>query len=185
VRFIITFCTISCLQDFTIKWWYDLTLWPLTLKNDRLLFLIIAIKSTKLYDPEVYCSVSILPTRFPAKWFVCLIVHSHEQFFSYPAAVIIIGDRAANLDLCLALMAYSSEGSFTCHTYCDMGPPFYTVGLVPIRTYHILIIRSLPCCSNCRPCRWPRLSDATTLKNKKLLPFFTVIKCTKLYDPEP
>jgi hypothetical protein len=24
----------------------------------------------------------------------------------------------------LVLMAFSSEGSFTCHTYCDMGPPF-------------------------------------------------------------
>jgi hypothetical protein len=30
-----------------------------------------------------------------------------------------IGDKAANLDLCLALTAFSSEGSFTCHTYCD------------------------------------------------------------------
>jgi hypothetical protein len=32
-----------------------------------------------------------------------------------------IGDRAANLDLCLALMAFSSEGSFSGHTYCDTG----------------------------------------------------------------
>jgi hypothetical protein len=32
--------------------------------------------------------------------------------------------QAANLDLCLALTAFSSEGSFTCHTYCDTGPPF-------------------------------------------------------------
>ena len=29
--------------------------------------------------------------------------------------------RAANLDLCLA---FSSEGSLTCHTYCDTGPRF-------------------------------------------------------------
>jgi hypothetical protein len=28
------------------------------------------------------------------------------------------------LDLCLALAAFSSEGSFMCHTYCDTGPPF-------------------------------------------------------------
>jgi hypothetical protein len=49
---------------------------------------------------------------------------SHEQFFSYLATVTIAGDRAANLDLCLALTAFSSEGSFTCHTYCDTGPPF-------------------------------------------------------------
>jgi hypothetical protein len=47
-----------------------------------------------------------------------------EQFFSYPAAVTITGVRAANLDLCFALMAFSSEGSFSCHTYCDTGPRF-------------------------------------------------------------
>jgi hypothetical protein len=29
-----------------------------------------------------------------------------------------------NLDLCLELTAFSSEGSFKCHTYCDTGPPF-------------------------------------------------------------
>jgi hypothetical protein len=57
---------------------------------------------------------------------VCLFVcfESHEQFFSYLAILTIAGDRAANLDLCLALTAFSSEGSFTCHTYCDTGPPF-------------------------------------------------------------
>jgi hypothetical protein len=53
---------------------------------------------------------------------VCLQLH--EQFFSYLAADTITGDRAANLDLCLALMAFSSEGSFTCHTYCATGPRF-------------------------------------------------------------
>jgi hypothetical protein len=46
----------------------------------------------------------------------------HEQFFSYLTAVTI--DWAANLDLCLALQAFSIEGSFTSHTYCDTGPPF-------------------------------------------------------------
>jgi hypothetical protein len=57
---------------------------------------------------------------------ICLFVcfESHEQFFSYLATVTIAGDRAANLDLCLGLTAFSSEGSFTCHTYCDTGPPF-------------------------------------------------------------
>jgi hypothetical protein len=54
--------------------------------------------------------------------FVCL--ESHEQFFSYLATVTITGDRAANLDLCLALVAFSCEGSFICHTYCDTRPPF-------------------------------------------------------------
>ena len=32
--------------------------------------------------------------------------------------------RAANLDLCLALMAFSSEGYLACHTCCNTGPPF-------------------------------------------------------------
>jgi hypothetical protein len=54
---------------------------------------------------------------------LCLFVsfESHEQFLSYMATVTIAGDRAANLDLhvCLAPTAFSSEGSFTCHTYCD------------------------------------------------------------------
>jgi hypothetical protein len=54
--------------------------------------------------------------------FVCF--ESHEQFFSYLATVTITRDTAANLDLCLALTALSSEGSFACHNYCDMGPPF-------------------------------------------------------------
>jgi hypothetical protein len=58
---------------------------------------------------------------------LCLFVfyfESHEQFFSYLATVTITGDRAANLELCLALTTISSEGFFTCHTYCDTGPPF-------------------------------------------------------------
>jgi hypothetical protein len=49
--------------------------------------------------------------------FVCF--EPHEQFFSFLAAVTITGDRASNLDLYLALTAFSSEGSFTFHTYCD------------------------------------------------------------------
>jgi hypothetical protein len=40
--------------------------------------------------------------------FVCL--YPPEQIFSYLATVIITGDRAANLDLCLALLVFSSEG---------------------------------------------------------------------------
>jgi hypothetical protein len=52
--------------------------------------------------------------------FVCLFsFESHEQFLSYLATVTISGDRAANFDLCLALTAFRSDGSFTCHTYCD------------------------------------------------------------------
>jgi hypothetical protein len=44
--------------------------------------------------------------------------------FSYLATVTITGDRAANLDLCLVLVAFSSDGSFTCHTCCNIGHPF-------------------------------------------------------------
>ena len=52
-------------------------------------------------------------------FFVCLLgcLQPPEQFFSYPAAVTITGYRAANLDLCLALTAYSSEGSLLCHVH--------------------------------------------------------------------
>jgi hypothetical protein len=54
-----------------------------------------------------------------------MCLESHEQSFIYLATVTITGDRAANLDLCLSLTAFSSEVSFTCHTYCDTGPPFF------------------------------------------------------------
>jgi hypothetical protein len=57
--------------------------------------------------------------------FVCLFYFElHKQFFSYLATVTITSDRAAHLDQCLALTAFSSEGSFTCNTYCDTGPLF-------------------------------------------------------------
>jgi hypothetical protein len=51
---------------------------------------------------------------------VCLF----EWFFNYLATVTITCHRTANLDLCLALTAFSSESSFTCHTCCDAGPAF-------------------------------------------------------------
>jgi hypothetical protein len=44
-------------------------------------------------------------------WLVCY--EPQEQFFSYQVAVTITGDRAATLDLCLALITFSSEESFT------------------------------------------------------------------------
>jgi hypothetical protein len=43
----------------------------------------------------------------------------HTQFFSYLAAVTITSDRTADLVLCLALIAFSSEGSFTCRKTLD------------------------------------------------------------------
>jgi hypothetical protein len=53
------------------------------------------------------------------QYFVCLF-----YFEFYLATVAITCDKAANLDLCIALTAFSRGGSFTCHTYCDTGPPF-------------------------------------------------------------
>ena len=46
------------------------------------------------------------------------------QNFSSQMAVTIVSDGAVNLDLCLALMGSSSEGAFTCHTCCNLGPWF-------------------------------------------------------------
>jgi hypothetical protein len=56
--------------------------------------------------------------------FVCLFWVARAIFQLSGECKHITGDRVANLDLCLALTAFSSEGSCTCHTYCDTGPPF-------------------------------------------------------------
>jgi hypothetical protein len=56
------------------------------------------------------------------KQIVCF--ESYKQFISYLATVTITSDRAANLDQCLERTAFSSEGCFTCYTYCDTGSPF-------------------------------------------------------------
>jgi hypothetical protein len=85
----------------------------------------------------------------PPQMFVCF-----EQFFSYLATVTIAGDRAANLDLCLALTAFSSDSSFTCHTYCDTGPPF---------------LRSYP------KDRWFYLLNAVLLAKEQSLPILNVL----------
>jgi hypothetical protein len=61
--------------------------------------------------------------------FMYLFVHLFEQLFSYPAACTITDHRVANFDLCLARMAFRSEGSLTCHTCCDMGPLLCKYGL--------------------------------------------------------
>jgi hypothetical protein len=55
-------------------------------------------------------------------------VNRHRPYmwrtFIYLAAV--TGDRAADLEVhvCLALIAFSSECYYTCHSCCDTGPPF-------------------------------------------------------------
>jgi hypothetical protein len=51
---------------------------------------------------------------------------AYYRMYRYLAVITFTGDRAANLDLCLALTASISEGSFTCLTDGDMGPPFKT-----------------------------------------------------------
>jgi hypothetical protein len=73
-------------------------------------------------SPDIYRRTTSLGSEQNVCLFICF--KSHEQFFSYLATVTIAGDRDANSDLCLALTAFSREGSFTCHTYCDTGPPF-------------------------------------------------------------
>jgi hypothetical protein len=89
-----------------------------------------------------FLSCFCLPGPNPTfdNFFFVFCFESHEQFFSYLATATITGDRAANLDLCLALTAFSSESSFTCHTYCDTGPPFLrscrALGEGAITTYY-------------------------------------------------
>jgi hypothetical protein len=86
--------------------------------------------------------------------FVCLFYfESHEQCFSYLATVTITGDSAANLDLCLALTAFSSDGSFRCHSYCDTGPP---------------LLRSYP------KDLWFSLLNAVLLAKKQSLPILNI-----------
>jgi hypothetical protein len=78
-------------------------------------------------------------------------LYPHEQFFSYLVAVTITGDRAANLDLRLALMAFSSEGSFYVPHLLRHGTLVYTVSSKRpastshsgIRTRDARIIKSL------------------------------------------
>jgi hypothetical protein len=50
--------------------------------------------------------------------YVCLFITARSIFRLYGVCYI-TGDRAANLDLCLALMGFSSKGSFTRYTCCD------------------------------------------------------------------
>jgi hypothetical protein len=88
--------------------------------------------------------------------FVCF--EPHEHFFSYLATVTIVGDRTANLDLCLALTAFSSVDSFTNHTYYDTGPPFL----------------------RCHPKDYPfSLLNAVFVTKEQLLPILNVLGLTR------
>jgi hypothetical protein len=80
------------------------------------------------------------------------VVYSRlSNFFSYPAVFTITGDRVTNLHLCLALAAFSSEGSFSCQHLLRLGTSVYKVsseGPAPmshsgIRTRDSRIIKSL------------------------------------------
>jgi hypothetical protein len=56
----LTVRSLSCPCPTRVFYWRH---WSLTFRCNRVLPLIMVIKSTKLYDPEAYGSVSILPTR--------------------------------------------------------------------------------------------------------------------------
>jgi hypothetical protein len=58
------------------------------------------------------------------EFFVCLFVYSRLSNFQLSGGCHHYRWRGYNLDLWLALMVFSSEGSFSCHTYCDTGPRF-------------------------------------------------------------
>ena len=56
--------SVSWLQRFPTMWQYNLDLWPLILKNNTHLPLIMVINCTKLYDHGAYGSFCILPKPF-------------------------------------------------------------------------------------------------------------------------
>jgi hypothetical protein len=82
---------------------------------------------THITNVSLICRLSKSNNPYSNSECICLFVcfGSQGHFLSHLLTVAITDDRAANLDLCLALTAFSSEGCFTCHTYCDMGPPFF------------------------------------------------------------
>jgi hypothetical protein len=101
-------------------------------------------------------SNSHMKYRSPNTYYsICLLVcfESHKQYFSYMATDTITGDKAANLDLCLALTAFSSEG----HTYCNMG---------------LLFLRSYP------RDPWFSLLNAVLLVKEQLLPILYILGLT-------
>ena len=74
--------------------------------------------------------ICILKNRNMVCWidyFICLFIVPLRIFHSYWDVT--IGGDGLQIDLCLALMAFSSmafssEGSFACHTCCNTGPQF-------------------------------------------------------------
>jgi hypothetical protein len=102
--------------------------WKLNMERSSDIIVFILSDLGRTFDPE---KPYVYLVAYVYSWkslkgrhsFVCLFIAA-QAIFSYLAAVTITGGRTANLDQCLALMAFSSEGSFTCHTYCDMGPKF-------------------------------------------------------------
>jgi hypothetical protein len=61
---------------------------------------------------------------FFLKYYLFVCFWPPEQFFSYPAAVIIASDRAANLDLCYASHSWllTERVLFRANTFWDTGP---------------------------------------------------------------
>jgi hypothetical protein len=80
---------------------------------------------------QIYSQILI----FPCKCF-CLIVYNSMSNFSAIWRLLLVMWQAANLDLCLALMDFSSEGSFTCHTCFDTGPQFMRSNLKERHHFH-------------------------------------------------
>jgi hypothetical protein len=81
--------------------------WPLTLKNNRALPLIMVIKCTQLYDPYSYRSVSILPTRSgPTDGQHHMIIHVCPVFDwhikKYVAAFLIEHESLIKFDECIS-----------------------------------------------------------------------------------
>jgi hypothetical protein len=90
---------------------------------------------TKLYINDLYCLLAALMYSLDWQGIITCNYHNFVGLFVYLFGVAraifqLCGDfhhcrdRAANLDLCSVLTAFSIEGSFRCHIYCDTGPPF-------------------------------------------------------------
>jgi hypothetical protein len=61
------------------------------------------------------CAICIFCNKIGSQYKLTTKYISIVWVFSYLAAITITAERAANLDLRLALKAYSSESPFTCH----------------------------------------------------------------------
>jgi hypothetical protein len=63
-------------------------------------------------------------------WVFVIVIHNVTPWLmlSNLASVTITSERAANLDIYLAIMDFGSEWIFTCYTCCDTGLTFFFLG---------------------------------------------------------